>query len=56
VNVPVTAKQAAQGGRNLPRRQDAGCDLIQKRLEQVVIGAVDQRDVDRRSGQRLCRA
>jgi hypothetical protein len=42
---------AAQRRRNEATRQDPGGDLIQQRLEQVVIGPVHDRDVDVGAGQ-----
>jgi hypothetical protein len=42
---------AAQRRRNEATWQDPGCDLIQQRLEQVMIGPVHDRDVDIGAGQ-----
>ena len=42
-------------GRDLARREQAGGDLVEQRLEQVVVGAVDQRDLGPAAGQDLRR-
>jgi hypothetical protein len=39
------ADHPAQRGRDRPGRQDPGGDLVEQRLEEVVVGAVDERDV-----------
>jgi hypothetical protein len=44
--VALLLDDAAQGRRDEPRRQDAGRDLVQQRLEQVVVGAVHHGDLD----------
>jgi hypothetical protein len=44
--VRLTAQDLAGGGGDLALGQDAGGDLVQQRLEQVVDGPADQRDVD----------
>ena len=36
---------------DLPRREHAGGDLVEQRLEEVVVAAVDQRDVHRHVGE-----
>ena len=41
------AQDVPQRRRDLTGREDAGRDLVQQRLEQVVVAPVDQRDVDR---------
>ena len=45
-HVLLPAEHRAQGGRDLPGRQHPGRDLIQQRLEQVLVVLVDQRDLD----------
>ena len=39
-------KRSRSAGRDLPAREDAGSNLVEQRLEQVVVDAVDQRDVN----------
>ena len=51
----VAGKHAAQRRRDLALGEDAGRHLVEQRLEQVVVGAVDERDLDRRALQRLGR-
>jgi hypothetical protein len=41
------AKEAPQRGRNLAGREDTGRDLVEERLEEMVVRAVDEGDVDR---------
>jgi hypothetical protein len=41
------AKEAAKRGRDLARGEDAGRDLVEERLKEVVVGAIDESDVDR---------
>ena len=43
----VVAQHVADGRRDLPLREDAGGHLVQQRLEEVMVGAVDQRDPHR---------
>jgi hypothetical protein len=52
VDVLLLAQHLADRRRDLALGQDPGRDLIEQRLEQVVRGAVDQRDLDRRVPQR----
>ena len=40
---------------DIRRREAAGCDLIQQRLEQMEVAAIDERDLNGRSPQRPCR-
>src|SRR4029453_12189174 len=47
LDVVVLLEQLTQRGRDLPLRQDAGRALVEQRLEQVVLSAVDQGDLDR---------
>jgi hypothetical protein len=49
------AKEAAQRGRDLAGREDPRRDLVEEGLEEVVVGAVDERDVDREPAQGLRR-
>ena len=42
------------GGATRPGREDPGGDLVEQRLEEVVVGAVDERDVDVGPTQELC--
>src|SRR4051812_10866045 len=46
-----TPYQPADRREDVGRRQRRGRDLIEQRLEDMVIGAVDERDVDRRIAQ-----
>ena len=50
--VVLPAQDAAQRRRDLGLGEDARRHLVEQRLEQVVVGAVDQRDLDRRAAQR----
>ena len=50
----LVAQYPRDGRGNIGRRQAARRDLIQERLEEVLVAAVDQRHVDRRAGERLC--
>ena len=49
------AQDVPQRRRDLTGREDAGRDLVQQRLEQVVVAAVDQRDVDRQLSEEAAR-
>ena len=49
--VAVFAEQLAQRGGDLALGQDAGRALVQHRLEQVMLGPVDEGDLDRRARQ-----
>ena len=42
LDVLVLAQHVAQRRRDLPRREDAGGHLVQQRLEEVVVAAVDR--------------
>jgi hypothetical protein len=53
-NVPVSRKDGADGKADISGRQGGGCNLIQQRLEQMMVGAVDQRDLGGGAGQPLC--
>jgi hypothetical protein len=48
----VAFEQIAQRSGDLPLGQDAGRALVQHRLEQVMLGPVDEGDLDRRARQR----
>src|SRR3712207_9393008 len=52
--VALPAKRLPDGHRDLAGRHDGRGDLVEQRLEQVVIGAIDDRDVDRRMTQHAC--
>ena len=52
LDVPVLPEQLAQRHRDLPLGQDAGRALVQQRLEQVMLGAVEQGHLDRRPAER----
>ena len=45
-DVGLLAQHAADRGRAVAHRQHAGGELVEQRLEQVVVRAVDERDVD----------
>jgi hypothetical protein len=51
VHIPAVAGDGANRRRDLGGGQAGGGDLIQQRLEQMVVALVDQRDVHRRSSQ-----
>ena len=51
----LAAQHAAQRRGDLALGEDAGRDLVEQRLEQVVVGAVDEGDLDRRASERLRR-
>jgi hypothetical protein len=42
----VVAEDVTDGGRDLALREDAGRHLVEQRLKEVVVGAVDQRHPD----------
>ena len=44
----LPAENTTQGRGNFPRRERTSRDLIEQRLKQVEIAAIDQRDLDRR--------
>jgi hypothetical protein len=46
------AQHGSDRGGDVARGECRGRDLVQQRLEQVVVVLVDQRDVDRRAVQR----
>ncbi len=50
-DVLVAPDDVTQRRGDLPRREHAGGDLVQQRLEQVVVASIDQRDVDGRMGE-----
>ena len=45
-HVALAAQHVARRGRNLAGGQDAGRDLVEQRREQVMVVALDERDVD----------
>ena len=51
--VRLAAEDLADGGRDLTLGQNAGRQLVQERLEQVMVGPVDEGDIDIRSPQGL---
>ena len=46
----ASAQQIADRPGDFRRRQRRGRDLVEQRLEQMMVAAVDQRDLDRRAG------
>jgi hypothetical protein len=50
-DVAVALEDPAEGIRDLASRKRPGRDLVGKRLEEVEVAAVDERDLDRRSPQ-----
>jgi hypothetical protein len=55
LDVPVVLEDVAQRRRDLPLGQDPGGHLVEQRLEQVVLRAVDERDRGVAAAQRPCR-
>ena len=53
--VGLAAQHAAQRRGDLALGEDAGGDLVEERLEQVVVGAVDEGDLDGRPSECLRR-
>ena len=51
----LPAQDVAQRRGDIRRRQTRSCDLIEQRLEQMMIAAIKQRDAYRRLGQRARR-
>src|SRR6185369_14457676 len=47
----ASAQQIADRPGDFRRRQRSGRDLVEQRLEQMMVAAVDQRDPDRRTGE-----
>ena len=47
----ASAQQIADRPGNFRRRQRRGRDLVEQRLEQMMVAAIDQRDPDRRTGE-----
>ena len=54
VDVLRARQNAADRRGDVGGRKSGGRDLIEQRLEQVIVVLVDDRDVERRSGKRLC--
>src|SRR6516165_3933527 len=54
-DIPLCADDAADRCGDIGRRKTRGCDLIEQRLEQMIVVPIDQRDLARGSGQRLGR-
>ena len=50
-DIGLVTQDLAQRRRDVRRRQAGRCHLVQQRLKQVVVDAVDERDVQRRLGQ-----
>jgi hypothetical protein len=50
--IPIPAQDAADGRADLAWRERSGRDLVEQRLEQVEVTAVDDGDFDRRVPQR----
>ena len=50
VGVGLPAQDVADRRRDLALGEDPGRELVEQRLEQVVVGAVDHRDLDRAHG------
>ena len=46
-DIPLFSEDAANGRGNISRRKRSRCDLIKQRLKQMVVVAIDQRDVER---------
>jgi hypothetical protein len=46
-NPPEAAQDVSQRGPDVAGGQHAGCNLIQERLEQVMVPAIDERHIDR---------
>jgi hypothetical protein len=53
LDVLAAPEKAAQRRRNLPGGQDARRDLVQQRLEEMVVRPIHQRDLDVLAAQRL---
>ena len=53
LDVLVPGDNLADGRGDLGRREPGGRHLIQQRLKSVMVLAIDQRDLDRQTGQRL---
>ncbi len=53
LDILVPGENVADRSGDFGRRDAGGCDLVQKRLEGVVVLAVEQRDLHRQPGQRL---
>ena len=51
VDVPALAQEVPDRPGDLRRRERGGRDLIEKRLKQMMIAAVDEGDADRRAGE-----
>ena len=49
-HVTAPAQEVTDRPGDLRGGERGGCDLIEKRLKQVMVAAVDERDADRRSG------
>ena len=54
-DVLLMAKDPSRRRRDVARRQRCRCDLIQHRLKEVVVVAVEQRHLDRRTSERARR-
>jgi hypothetical protein len=54
-NVAVAPEDGAKRVSDLAPRQRAGCDLVGERLEQVEVASIDDRELDRRRSEVLCR-
>jgi hypothetical protein len=53
--VALLVQDVAQRRGDLARRQGTGRHLVEERLKEVKVAPVDQRDLHRRTPQRLCR-
>jgi hypothetical protein len=49
LEVPLCAEDGPDGIGDLARGQSSGRDLVQERLEEVIVAAIDQHDVDGRA-------
>ena len=47
LDVALSTKDAANWRGDIGRREPCGCDLVEQRLKQMVVVAIDQRDVKR---------
>src|SRR5262249_3937324 len=55
LRIALSVKDAAYRRCNIRGRKAGGCDLIQERLEKVVIAPINHDDLQRRVLERVCR-
>ena len=52
--VAITPEHRAHRTRDIGRRERRGRDLVEQRLKDMMVGPIDQQDLDATAGERTC--